>query len=290
MKRTYLHIGELAQLLGITQKTIRHYQKVGLLREPERAENSYRLYDAQDLLRLQRIRRLQALGLSLKQVKAVLGDTSTTGNAGNTGNVGQEQLLRNVLLTLDEELTTRIRELEERQRRVQAILARETPDTVTEETGNSPYLQAAKDYFAQHNIPVSPELMAHEERMYAHLENFHWSDGQEEAVQEMSSSLLHYMNEHQEEQRQLLQLGERLMAIAPLPQDDPEVEQLAQDFKTYFTTNTSFVEMSKELSKRFPTVPDPVNAIFSDLFMSGYTPAQRRVFEEIKQLAEDNYS
>ena len=70
--RTQLHIGEIAQLLGVTPKAIRHYQKVGLLAEPERSEAGYRLYGAQNRLRLQRIRRLQALGLSLKQIKVVL--------------------------------------------------------------------------------------------------------------------------------------------------------------------------------------------------------------------------
>lgn len=50
--RTQLHIGEIAQLLGVTPKAIRHYQKVGLLAEPERTEAGYRLYGAQELLRL----------------------------------------------------------------------------------------------------------------------------------------------------------------------------------------------------------------------------------------------
>ncbi len=71
--RTELHIGEVARLLGITPKAIRHYHNVGLLAEPERSAGGYRLYRARDLVRLLRIRRLQSLGLSLKQVKSVLG-------------------------------------------------------------------------------------------------------------------------------------------------------------------------------------------------------------------------
>ncbi len=69
--RTQLHIGEVAQLLGITSKAIRYYHKLGLLKEPERTEAGYRLYGTHDVLRLQRIRRLQALGLSLNQIKTV---------------------------------------------------------------------------------------------------------------------------------------------------------------------------------------------------------------------------
>ena len=59
-----LTIGELARLAGVTPKAIRHYHKVGLLREPERSEAGYRLYGAEDLLRLGRVRRLAGLGLS----------------------------------------------------------------------------------------------------------------------------------------------------------------------------------------------------------------------------------
>lgn len=278
MKRTYLHIGEIAQLLGITPKAIRHYQKIGLLREPERSEGGYRLYDAQDLLRLHRIRRLQALGLSLKQIKTVLGDTS------------QEQTLRNVLRVLDDELAVQIQVLEERKERVQTLLAMETLDSVTETTGDSPNVQAVKDYLEAHNIAISPELMAQEMQMYGHLENFHWGDGQDEAVKELSMKLLEYANEHHEEYHQLLALGERLVTIASLSPDAPEVEQLTRDFKVYFTENTYFFDIGKQISKDFPTIPDPFNAIFSELMMSGYTLAQQRVFDVLKQVIEENNS
>lgn len=277
MKRTYLHIGEIAQLLGITQKAIRHYQKIGLLREPERSENGYRLYDAQDMLRLQRIRRLQALGLSLKQVRTVLGDIS------------QEQTLRNVLLSLDEEISTQIQALEERRAHIQALLARETLDGITESVVDSPNLQAVRDMLKAHNITISPELMAQEMQMYGHLESLHWGDGHEEAVKELSTQLLHYADQHAEEYRQLLALGERLVAVASLSPDALEVEQLTWDFKAYFTAHTLFFDMSKQISKDFPTMPDPFNAIFSELMMSGYTPAQQRVFEGLKQLIEEHH-
>ena len=67
--RERLRIGEVAKLLGVTPKTLRHYEKVGLLRQPERTEAGYCLFCADDLLRLHRIKRLRSLGLSLAQVK-----------------------------------------------------------------------------------------------------------------------------------------------------------------------------------------------------------------------------
>jgi len=131
---TKLHIGEVAKLLGITPKTIRHYHKVGLLTEPQRTESGYRLYTASALLRLQRIRRLQALGLSLKQIKTLLGEHV----------VGQESSLRDVLQSLLEELSTEITSLEEQRERIRMLLASDTIDIIS---SLLPYIGACQRTF-----------------------------------------------------------------------------------------------------------------------------------------------
>ena len=95
--RERLRIGEVAKLLGVTPKTVRHYEKVGLLQQPERSEAGYRLYAADDLLRLHRIKRLRSLGLSLKQVGAVLGDKD------------HERSLKSILETLLAEVEAEMR-------------------------------------------------------------------------------------------------------------------------------------------------------------------------------------
>ena len=94
--REQLKIGEVAKLVGVTPKTVRHYEKVGVLEEPERSESGYRLYTADDLLRLHRIKQLRSLGLSLKQIRGALGDPGS----------GSE--LRYVLEALLSEVETRI--------------------------------------------------------------------------------------------------------------------------------------------------------------------------------------
>jgi MerR family copper efflux transcriptional regulator len=60
-----LQIGEVASLTGISTKTVRYYQMIGLLPEVQRTASGYRLYDMHDLLRLKQIRHLCSLGLSL---------------------------------------------------------------------------------------------------------------------------------------------------------------------------------------------------------------------------------
>ena len=72
--RGRLRISEVAKLLGVTPKTVRHYEEVGLRQQPERSEAGYRPYCADDLLRLHRIKWLRSLGLPLMQVKGVLGE------------------------------------------------------------------------------------------------------------------------------------------------------------------------------------------------------------------------
>jgi len=59
-----MRIGELAGLVGISTRAIRHYHQVGLLAEPTRLPNGYREYSLRDAVELARVRRLTELGLS----------------------------------------------------------------------------------------------------------------------------------------------------------------------------------------------------------------------------------
>jgi len=67
-----MRIGELASLVGISTRAIRHYHDIGLLPEPARTANGYREYSLRDAVELARVRRLTELGLSLDEVGAGL--------------------------------------------------------------------------------------------------------------------------------------------------------------------------------------------------------------------------
>ncbi|HMS77066.1 MerR family transcriptional regulator [Gordonia sp. (in: high G+C Gram-positive bacteria)] len=67
-----MRIGQAAELVGVSTRTIRHYHRVGVLPEPERDPNGYRRYSLEDVIRLTRARRLTDLGLSLDVVGEVL--------------------------------------------------------------------------------------------------------------------------------------------------------------------------------------------------------------------------
>lgn len=65
-------IVEVARMSGVTARTLRHYDAIGLLAPAGTAGNGYREYGQAELLRLQRILVLRALGLPLAEIGAVL--------------------------------------------------------------------------------------------------------------------------------------------------------------------------------------------------------------------------
>lgn len=113
---------EIAQLAGVTVRTLRHYHAVGLLPEPPRSENGYRDYGVADLARLLRIKRLASLGFSLGDIGDVIARMDDPQDASGGDGTAADQLD-----SLDRELALQIERLEE-QRRTIALLKREQLD------------------------------------------------------------------------------------------------------------------------------------------------------------------
>lgn len=67
-----LTIGQVAESTGITAKTIRFYETVGVLPAPRRTPAGYRQYTAEEVQQLLFVRRARALGLSLHHLKTLL--------------------------------------------------------------------------------------------------------------------------------------------------------------------------------------------------------------------------
>lgn len=75
-----MRIGELADSTGTTTKTIRYYEQIGLLPEPDRDINDYRNYSEEAVDRLEFIRDAQATGLTLTEIASIL-DLRSQGEA-----------------------------------------------------------------------------------------------------------------------------------------------------------------------------------------------------------------
>lgn len=67
-----MRIGEFAGRLGLNPRTIRFYESIGVLPEPDRTPSGYRDYAEPDLERLGFIKLAQSLGLSLDDIREVL--------------------------------------------------------------------------------------------------------------------------------------------------------------------------------------------------------------------------
>ena len=84
-------IGEVARLAGVTIRTLRHYDEIGLLRPGDRTNAGYRLYDDGDLARLQQVLFYRELGFGLEGISRVMGADEFDRRAAL---VAQRELLR----------------------------------------------------------------------------------------------------------------------------------------------------------------------------------------------------
>jgi len=64
----HLRIGELAARVGLTERTIRYYEELGLLESVKRLDGGVRVYTDEDVRRLRYIRKLKTLGLTLQEM------------------------------------------------------------------------------------------------------------------------------------------------------------------------------------------------------------------------------
>ncbi|GEO67602.1 MerR family transcriptional regulator [Levilactobacillus spicheri] len=101
-------IQALAQLAGLSTRTLRYYDQIGLLVAHRNPLNGYREYDAQAVDRLQRIRYWQAFGFTLSEIRALLAQTPAQQDAAlrhQRDQLRQEQeRLTRLLTSLDRTL------------------------------------------------------------------------------------------------------------------------------------------------------------------------------------------
>ncbi|MFE7599884.1 MerR family transcriptional regulator [Streptomyces sp. NPDC057494] len=124
-----MRIGEIAALVGVTPRAVRHYHQSGLLPEPERRANGYREYGVRDAVLLARIRRLTELGLGLDEVRDVLADDEGRG-------------LVEVLEELADDLARQEAVIRERRERLAPLLAEARAGRLPAEGPVSPELAA----------------------------------------------------------------------------------------------------------------------------------------------------
>ncbi|MFD5946752.1 MerR family transcriptional regulator [Streptomyces collinus] len=200
-----MRIGELAAVVGVTTRAVRHYHHLGLLPEPERRANGYREYGLGHAVVLARIRRLTELGLGLAEVRDVLAD-----DAGKD--------LVEVLTELDEDLARQEEALRERRARLRALLDAE--GGVPAEGPVSPELAAL--FAGTAHLSDSP-MAAKDREIIAFLETAMPAGAREQMVSSIGEAL--------GSPEAVARAGEAyalLDALSGAKPDDPRVEEAAR--------------------------------------------------------------
>lgn len=79
-----MRIGEVATRTGLSLRSLRHWEEVGLLRPSGRTEGGFRLYTEADVEKILVIRRMKPLGYTLEQMSATMRDVEALRDAGVT--------------------------------------------------------------------------------------------------------------------------------------------------------------------------------------------------------------
>jgi DNA-binding transcriptional MerR regulator len=72
-----MNIGQVSKATGVSERMIRHYERIGLMPPPDRRDNGYRDYSPQSVERLRFIANARDLGFSLEEI-ATLSACGTT--------------------------------------------------------------------------------------------------------------------------------------------------------------------------------------------------------------------
>lgn len=241
-----MRIGELAALAGVSTRAVRHYHHLGLLPEPERRANGYRVYGLRDAVELARIRRLSELGLSLEEVRDVLAD-----------DYGRE--LREVLAELDADLARQEAEIARRRRRLATLLEQDDlhPD--------SPVSAEMAVLFSR--IPAQARgLLAKERQWLAMLDTA--------ADPQVKDELVALLGPLADDPAYVQRVTDVYAAMDELSDpDDPRVRQVAERLLALFPPGVLPDDTSRLL-----------DSPFGQAFLSDLSPAQRAVIRRTFQL------
>jgi MerR family transcriptional regulator, repressor of the yfmOP operon len=98
-------IEQVAQRTGLTKRTLRYYEEVGLLPPTDRTEGNYRRYNEEDIKLLQQIKELRdLLGFSLNDIRKLLDAESERGQIKRAYRQETEDSVRLVQLERADEL------------------------------------------------------------------------------------------------------------------------------------------------------------------------------------------
>jgi len=268
-----IKISDFAKLTGSTLKTIIYYHKISLLKEPKRSPGGYRLYGPSELTCMRLIKHLKSLGLDLKRIKEILGD------------IHNHRTLREVLQSLRNELLSEKKHLEERVVRIEMLLSEETV-TLDEDTFGSSSFQEIVEILGPDQIEkyarTCPELFDQQRKLFGIMDDFQWGEDYQETFRALSE----YFQAHPQQYQISLDYGVRLAKLAQLPEDDPEVEALAQESAEFIKS----IPQLREMLCNKPGIKKPLESLYNDMVSDVISPARMKHMQLLQKYLNYNSS
>lgn len=259
-----MKIGDFVKFTGSTLKTIKYYHKIGLLPNPERTTAGHRLYGSAELNRMRLIKHLKSLGLDLKHIKEILG------NANNNST------LQDVLQALRNELTLDKENIEERIAKIDRMLNQDTIHLDQDAFESLTFQKMAEilgadqiDKYAQ----TCPEIYNQHQKLYGILDDFQLN----ECYQDSFRILAEFWKKHPEQYEIALDYGARCARLASLSEDDPEIDQLAQEIAE-FIKSIGLLDEFDEVDMRY----EPLNSLRNKMIIDTLPPARKK-FDQLYQ-------
>lgn len=160
-----LTIGQVAKLVGVTVKTIRHYHRKGLLSDPPRDGSGYRRYHSKDVLAILRARALAQAGIPLAEIAELLTQN--------------EEHFSAKVDEIDRELKARIRRIQEQRDRLSRLRnvgpkslpkhAIEILDNLQRQGFDQSFILAQRDSMSLAAILAPPLLESYVDQMCSRL-------------------------------------------------------------------------------------------------------------------------
>lgn len=252
-----INISDFVKLTRSTLKTVLYYHKIGLLKEPKRSSNGYRLYGAEELARMRMIKHLKNLGLDLKQIKEVLGDAKN------------KNTLSEVLRSLQAELLQEKKNIEEQLSKIEILLKEQTSLLENASFGSEAFqmvseiLEPIQD---KNYVHASPEIFEQRRNVFGIIEDFQWGEDYNENFKDIAE----YFKLHPEPYKIALEFGKRLSKLKEMSEDDPEVELLARE-GAEFIKNAPFLKEMLYGKSGFGTAKEN---LFNEMAKEVLSPAQ----------------
>lgn len=132
MKDKFL-IGELSKIFNISTDTLRHYDKIDLIKPGYNEYNDYRTYSIRDFFKLSRILFLKNLDISLSDIKKYMGNKNTNNLLNLLKSKEEEiELKINKLVNLRNKIQTKLEMFEHVEDELDQIIVKKIPQRIGE--------------------------------------------------------------------------------------------------------------------------------------------------------------